>query len=168
VPNLVQFGNLMPAHFESNPVWASCHSFDHDEPWYDQTDEETFRPWTGETPVDDSTGLFLVAARLMLADGSVLPGFVTPVAENSSGDLALGLVQPQLFLPSGKCVGFWLGMFGDPTAAATALYEALGKPAASVFPVQVIVAPEHWLNPSPVEINGFYTVPDGKTVRVSR
>jgi hypothetical protein len=28
----------------THPVWVSCHSVDYDEPWYDGTNEETFRP----------------------------------------------------------------------------------------------------------------------------
>jgi hypothetical protein len=168
MPNLVQIANLTPGHFESHAVWASCHSFDYDEPWYDQTDEETFRPWTGAFPVHAVAGMFLVRARLTLADGSVLPGFATPVGQDASGDEALGLLQPQLFLPSGQLVAFWLGLFGDPAAASAALYNALGKPATSVFPLQVMVEPELWLNDGLVEINGFYTLPNGKMVRVSR
>lgn len=168
MPNLVQFGDLAPGHFESHAVWASCHSFDYDEPWYDQTDEETFRPWMGPLPINAAAGMFLVRAQLTLADRTVLRGFATPVAKDARGDQVLGLLQPQLFLPSGQLVGFWLGMFGDPAAASAAMYKALGKPATSIFPLQVMVEPALWPNSGPIEINGFYTVPDGKTVRVSR
>jgi hypothetical protein len=168
MPSLVQFADLTPGHFESHALWASCHSLDSGEPWYEQTDEETFRPWTGALPIHAAAGMFLVRARLTLADGSLLPGFATPVAPDASGHNALALLQPQLFLPSGQVVSFWLGMFGDSAVASAALYKALGKPATSVFPIQVMVEPELWLSDGPIEINGFYTVPDGKTVRVSR
>ena len=112
-PLLVQFAALTAAHFEAHPVWASCHSFDHDEPWYDQTDEETFRPWTNTLPVDPADGMFLVAARLKLADESVLPGFATPVSPDAFEDKTLGLLQPQVFLPTCQVIGLWLGMFGS-------------------------------------------------------
>src|SRR6185503_15391472 len=44
-PGLKQFGQLTMEDFDLAPVWASCHSFDSNEPWFDDTDEETFRPW---------------------------------------------------------------------------------------------------------------------------
>ena len=44
----------MPDDFATHPVWVSCHSVDYDEPWYDGTDEETFRPWLSEIPVADA------------------------------------------------------------------------------------------------------------------
>ena len=77
-PNLKQFGDLTPADFVEHPVWASVHTLDYDEPWYDETDEETFRPWIGELPVSPEDGMFLVRAKLTLADGRVLDGFITP------------------------------------------------------------------------------------------
>jgi hypothetical protein len=167
-PLLVQFAALTAAHFEAHHVWASCHSFDYDESWYGQTDEETFRPWTKTLPVDPADGMLLVAARLKLADESVLPGFATPVGSDAVGDQALGLLQPQVFLPTNLVVGFWLGMFGDPVAASAVLYSALGKRAASVFPLQVLIDQDIWRHRSAFEINGFYTVLDGTTVQVSR
>lgn len=166
MPTLVQFAALTPAHFESSPIWASCHSFDHDEPWYDETNEETFRPWTGAVPVDPADGMFLVRAQGKLSDGTVLPGFLTPTAPDVTGEQALGLLQPQLFLPSGQCLGFWLGMFGDPAAASSALYGALGKPAASIFPIQVTAERGLCADQESVEIRGFYTTPDGESVQV--
>jgi hypothetical protein len=46
-PELKQFGDLTVDDFARCPAWISCHVQDYDEPWYDETDEETFRPWTG-------------------------------------------------------------------------------------------------------------------------
>lgn len=48
---------------------------DYDEPWYDQTNEETFRPWTGSLPVSPAEGMLLVRAVFECADGSRHPGF---------------------------------------------------------------------------------------------
>ena len=168
MPTLVQFSDLAPQHFDANPVWASCHSFDYDEPWYDQTDEETFRPWEGALPVDPASGMFLVRATLQLADGTSFPGFATPAPSAADGAPPLGQIQPQLFLPSGQFFGFWLGMFGNAADAASAFYDAVHKSAASVFPIQVRVDPSHWQHEGSLEIAGFYTVPDGSSVVVSR
>jgi hypothetical protein len=59
-PELKQFGDLTPADFERHPVWIACHWEDEGEPWYDETDEATFRPWTGALPAAPSEGMFLV------------------------------------------------------------------------------------------------------------
>jgi hypothetical protein len=44
VPILSQFGDLTSEDFDRDPVWVGCHTVDADEPWIDDTDEETFRP----------------------------------------------------------------------------------------------------------------------------
>ena len=168
MPRLVQFGDLTREHFAEHPVWVHCHVVDYDEPWYDETDEETFRPWGGELPVDPADGIFLVRASFLTADGTRLSGFVTPTPEDSSGDAALGTIQPQMFLPSGERVAFWLGMFGKPTKAAEALYAALRKTAADVFPVQFVADALLARRTVSGAVEGFYIVPDGSTVKVIR
>ena len=70
-PILKQFGDLVPADFAKHPVWTSVHTLDYDEPWYDDTDEETLRPWTGPLPVGPQEGMLFVRAKLTLADGRV-------------------------------------------------------------------------------------------------
>jgi hypothetical protein len=167
MPQLVQFGDLTPHHFVEHPVWASCHSFDYDEPWYDETDEETFRPWTGPTPVEPSDGMFLVPADFFLADGTRLGGFLTPATAGETAPRILGTVQPQVFLGSGDRVAFWLGMFGNPADAAASLYAALGKSANAVFPIRFEAASGLATGTTAGEVLGFYTIPDGKTVTVA-
>jgi hypothetical protein len=63
--------------FERLPIWLHCHVVDYDEPWYEETDEETFRPWTGPLPVAPESH-FLVRADFTAADGSRFVGFLTP------------------------------------------------------------------------------------------
>ena len=46
-PELKQFADLTPTDFERHPVWIACHAEDYAEPWFNETDEETFRPWMG-------------------------------------------------------------------------------------------------------------------------
>ena len=77
-PELKQFGDLTRKDFERCPVWIGCHTADYDEPWYDDTDEETFRPWTGALPADASQGMLLVRATF------------EPKTKNSKRTLALG------------------------------------------------------------------------------
>jgi hypothetical protein len=72
--------SLCPTIFVTHPVWVSCHSVDYDEPWYDETDEETFRPWLSEIPVG-ADEMYLVACQFTMADGSRHQGFATPCFE---------------------------------------------------------------------------------------
>src|SRR6476660_1212750 len=78
MPEPKQFGDLSPADFDRHPVWVSCHGTDDGRPWYDETDEETFRPWTGAPPVGQADGMFLVRATCELRNGSRYSGFITP------------------------------------------------------------------------------------------
>jgi hypothetical protein len=133
-PVLKQFGYLTLADFEKHPVWVSVHGLDDDAPWYDDTDEETFRPWTDKLPVSPEDGMFLVRAKLTLADGRVLHGFVTP--QIASEPVDLGTIQPQVFLPSGTRSDFWDGMFKRDPKARKTLYSELGKDPKAIFPIQ--------------------------------
>lgn len=168
MPRLVQFGDLTPAHFLESPVWASSHSFDHDEPWFNDTDEQTFRPWDGPVPVSPNDGMFLVRARFTLADQASLDGFLTPATSGSTGDRSLGEIQPQLFLPSGERVAFWLGMFGNPSGAARELYAKLAGNAETIFPIHFQAIDGLASGTTHGELRGFYIIPDGHTVDVLR
>ena len=115
-------------------MWASVHSLDYGEPWYDAADEETFRPWTGKLPVSPEDGMFLVRATFKLADGRVLDGFVTPQIDSEPVDL--GIIQPQVFLPSGTRSDFWDGMFKREAKARQIVYLELGKDPKAIFPIR--------------------------------
>ncbi len=132
-PTLKQFGDLTPDDFAAHPVWASVHSLDSDQPWYDDGDEETFRPWTGKLPVTPEGGMFLVRAKMTLADGRLLDGFVTPQIKSEPADL--GMIQPQVFLPSGTRSGFWDGMFKADAKDRSLFYKELGKDPKAIFPI---------------------------------
>src|SRR5438874_1972957 len=75
---LKQFGELDAEDFQRHPVWIGCHTADYGRPWHEDTDDETFRPYSGKLPVDPSEGMLLVRAVIELKDGSRYPGFVTP------------------------------------------------------------------------------------------
>jgi hypothetical protein len=130
-PELKQFSELEPEDFERHPVWIGCHTADYGEPWYDSTDEETFRPWTGRLPVDSSAGMLLIKASFELHDGSRFTGFVTP--SDKSDDLATQ--QPQLFVGDQR-FSFWGGRIGIANSAQQALYAALNKDPQEIFPLR--------------------------------
>jgi hypothetical protein len=163
-PELIQMSDLRPEHFNTFPVWMSCDSFDYDEEWFDDTDEETFRPWNGELPVNPADGMFLVRATITLQDGSELPGFITPQTEIELMDL--GIIQPQVFLPDGTMFGFWFGMLGCKKPVRDGFYRALRKSAAQVFPARFVIDSQLSLGRSSGEIDGFYASRDLKSVTV--
>lgn len=132
-PELKQFGDLRVGDFERVPVWAACTTFDYDEPWYGETDEETFRPWIGSVPVDPANGMFLVRARFELADGRTFLGFVTPAARG--GDAGMGTEQPHLAIAD-RIFGFWGGLFGVAASEKQALFSALRSEPSTTFPIE--------------------------------
>jgi hypothetical protein len=150
-PELKQFADLTPSDFDRHPVWVGCHTVDCEEQWYDDTDEETFRPWNGALPVSPSEGMFLVRATMELADGTRLPGFATPAFDE--GDL--GMQQPQVFVGSRR-FGFWGGLSGVPHLERQDLYTALGKPPDRIFPLRFAAAPELAIGVVKGEVSGFY------------
>ena len=168
-PWLRQFGDLTPQDFERHPVWVNCHVTDYNQPWYDETDEETFRPWREATPVDPAQTMFLVRASLRLADGTALRGFITPQSpQDNGGKPDLGLIQPEVFLPSGKRVSFWFGMMDPPKNEISEFYTALGKTGADIFPLTFNV--ETWLAIGVVSgsVPGFCSTGRGDEVRVEQ
>lgn len=164
-PELKQFGDLTPDDFAQHPIWVSVHTLDYDEDWYDETDEETFRPWLGGRPVG-ADEMFLVSARLTFADGSEFEGFVTPTP--AYGDLSsMGTLQPQIFATSGERFAFWHG--GFPTVGfEKRFYQAFSTTAEHVFPVRF--RPLNGLTSSVAsgEIPGFMSIPKGDRVVVTK
>ena len=156
-PELVQFGDLTVEHFRRHAVWVGVHTMDYDEPWYDDTDEETFRPWLGERPIEPDTAMFLVRAKLRLTDGTEADGFVTAAsALTPDGDADLGLMQPQMFLPDGALAAFWMGMLTEQSDAHARLYRALGREANRVFPITFSMDEGLARGVAEGEIKGFY------------
>ena len=164
-PVLKQFGDLTAADFKQHPVWVSVHTLDYDEEWYAETDEETFRPWTGKRPVG-AEHMFLVSARFRFADGSEFEGFVTPVSV-LEGLRSMGDLQPQVFSPAGELFSFWFGMFGSPETVA-AFYKRFAKTPAQVFPVFFQTLPELTTAVASGEIPGFLSMPQGEEVKIIR
>src|SRR5690349_3019429 len=82
MPEMKQEYDLSLADFGRHPVWVGVHNFDSDEPWYEQSDEETFRPWTGPLPFAETRGFALAAAAFELADGTIYPGYCRSVRDD--------------------------------------------------------------------------------------
>jgi len=158
-PALKQFGDLTPADFESTPVWVHCHIIDYDEPWHDDTDEETFRPWLGTLPVDPAMAIFLVSAEFEFADGGRCLGFVSPA--QATGDVAS--FQPHIFV-HGRRFAFWGGMFAIPAAEREALYAAADRPASAIFPLRFSGKPGLAVDVVAGTLNGFYSRPRGEVI----
>jgi hypothetical protein len=132
-PLLKDGSDLTPGDFAQFPVWVQCHLVDYDEPWYEETDEATFRPWTGPLPVDPKDAIFLLRATMTLANGSRLNGFVTPQSADQPFDL--GTMQPVMFSSSGEQLGFWDGAFRRPEERRVRFYAAVGVGAKEISPV---------------------------------
>jgi len=164
-PELKQFGELEAEDFDRHPVWVGCHTADYGKPWYEDTDEETFRPHTGKLPADPSGGMFLVRTAIELRDGSRYPGFVTPAAagwdKRPGGgpmlkhDHILGTQQPQIFVGD-RAFGFWGGMAGIPGRTQQELYAALGKAPDAVFPLRFTAETGLAMGIAEGEVDGFY------------
>lgn len=163
-PELKQFGDLARKDFERHPVWIGCHTADYDEEWYDDTDEETFRPWTGDLPVGPSQGMLLVAATLELCDGSKHAGIVTPA--DNSGDL--GTQQPQIFAGD-RWYGFWGGIVGVALEERQALYAALEKTPEEIFPLRFRVDSSLAAGQTSGHVEGFYRLRlSDQTIQIDR
>jgi hypothetical protein len=160
-PELVQFGALRLGHFEQSPIWVNCHTQDQDEPWHDDTDEETFRPWLGETPVGPELGMFLVAAGLKTAGGTGFGGFMTPCSytDGVEMDSALGIMQPYLFLPSGRPQGFWHGGLAIAPEELASFYDEIAQSPERIFPIAFAATPGLATGITSGLIQGFYSAP---------
>ena len=115
----------------------------------DDTDEETFRPYTGHVPAD-STQLLLVAATATLNDGTMFPAFVTPA--HTAGDF--GTLQPHMFV-GGESYGFWGGVVGIPDKRRREFLDACGKDERDVFPVRFSAEPELSTGVTDTEVAGW-------------
>lgn len=145
---LKQFGELNAEDFQRHPVWIGCRTADYGKPWYEDTDEETFRPFTGALPVDQNEGMLLVRVVIELKDGSRYPGFIAP----GSG---LGAQQPQIFVDDRR-FGFWGGMVGITERAQQELYAALEKGPDAIFPLRFFANPGLATGIVEGEVDGFY------------
>jgi len=164
-PTLKQFLELRQIDFDNYPIWVNCHVVDYDEDWYDDTDEETFRPWTGDIPVSPDDTMYLVAASFQLNDGTIMNGFLTPDTGLKSEN-ELGNLQPNLLTTDGP-IGFWTGMFPFDDKRKKEIYKRLNKTGDQIFPIRFSSLAGLSSQVVTGTINGFLTIEDGKTIKVS-
>jgi hypothetical protein len=160
-PILKQFIELNENDFINNPVWVQCHIIDYDQPWYEETDEKTFRPWDKELPVNPDYAMYLIQTTFTANNGITYTGFITPNG-NAFGENDLGLVQPQIFGKDGKIVSFWMGMFKYENEKIREIYANLNLSPNDLFPIKF--ASTQKLSKGYVEgiINGFLLMKDDK------
>ena len=161
-PELKQSSDLTSSDFERHPVWAAVHSFYNDEPWFDDTDEETFWPWSGEFPVSPDLGIFLVRAEFETANGTRLVGFVTPSTTTDLGEL-----QPTILIGSDQ-IGLWHGVPGSSAEEREYVYEKLGLSAEQLFPLRFGTGDALATRITSSQADGFYSLDENGTVQVER
>ena len=164
-PTLKQFAALTPGDFEKNPIWACCHILDYDEKWYPETDEETFRPWVGSSPVRSDGTDFLIKCTFTLRDKRVYPGFIAPRPPKFypfflKRDLAE--MQP-IMIVDGHHLAFYHGMF----ARSLDEWHSLLGTLSNVFPVRFVFDAKFGPAPNEGKIRGVYFRPNRSLVRVS-
>ena len=151
-----QVDQLTEQDFRESPVWE----FALDEEGEEGQDEATVRPYVLERDLDPSEGMFILRARLLLADGTILQGYMTPPFR---GDAGLGTLQPVVLTAQGQ-VSFWLGSIDPGTAFIADQYSRMGKSSATqVFPIRFESAVPLVGGPVRGEIPGFLILEDFQT-----
>lgn len=152
-----QVYDLTPDDLSRQAVWE----FALDEEGEEDQDEATVRPYEIDGPLDPNDGMFVVRARLQLADGTGLIGYLTPPVR---GDSSLGTLQPAVVVEGGQ-VSFWCGMLTPEPAHVEESYARLGKSSPSdVFPLKF--ESDHDLVGGVVagELPGFLVLEDFRTM----
>ncbi len=178
-PELKQLTNLTYSDFERYPVWVGVHNMDYGKPWYDSSDESTYRPGTEPLPLAAEAGAVLVRARFILCDGSGYSGFVRAASPNwdvplrkgmatpsslSGGDSThalLGIQQPHIFTNQNTFY-FWGGVRGVAPEQRQRFYAALGKPAEAIFPIAFAAEAGLATGLADGEVRGFYRMVFGR------
>jgi len=157
---------LTPADFERYPAWIAVQNYDYGQPWYEGTNDQTYRPWVEVRRFTGNRGFLLLAARIELADGTVYPGFIGRVADSwdeptqprrmkdgnftaplqwskRHGDTplsVLSLQRPAIFIGE-KIFDFMLGKPERQRERVRSFYAAIEKTPAEVFPVRFSADP---------------------------
>lgn len=141
-PILKQHNELRNSDFDAFPVWVGCHCLDYDEDWYDDTDEETFRPWNNKVPSDEEQWMFLVKTDFILADGTTFRGFMSPPEHGIQFDISNQ--HPIIITENGELIAFWYGSLPESYFKKdTALtYSLLNKKHEEIFPIKCTILKE--------------------------
>jgi hypothetical protein len=142
-----QVYELTVEDFDQHPVWE----YALDEEGEEGQDEATVRPHSVAGPVDPADGMVIVKARFTLADGTSMPGYLTPPSPDSGG---LGTIQPQIITQRGQ-VPFWCGAFRPTSEVLAQNYDRLERTADRVFPLRFTSEIEIVGGPVVGVLNGF-------------
>ena len=162
ITECVQFRDLRSHHFERYPAWVACHIVDYEQPWYDETNEETYRPCLDATAKVFRDAILLVRADACLADGTLLDAFLTP-----TGDEDITKKQPHIISADSAPYAFWYGLVRPSVDLRSAFYGSLNRGAAQVFPI--VFSPRPGLTPEwrAITVEGFYSLdPTTRAIRV--
>ena len=120
-----QVYELTSGDLQQCPAWE----FAFDEEGDEGQDEATVRPFPLSQIDERFDGSIVVAAVFELADGTSLPGYLTP---RDDPNLDLASAQPQIVTPIGQ-VMFWHGRCPVQTEM---LYKMLNRESREVFPIR--------------------------------
>ncbi len=180
MPELKQFQDLVLADFHRFPVWVGVHNLDFGEPWYEGTNEDTYRPWTGSLPVPAKPGFVWVAATFELHDGGSYPGYVRATPEDwdvpprrkmSNGEfkqlrphsallggspLALLRFQAPYIFVNDHAFNFWSARPERLIKLRQEFYTTIGKTPSEVFPISFHADPKLATGILSGRLEGFY------------
>jgi hypothetical protein len=144
--------------FTRFPIWE----FALDEEGEEGQDEATVRPYQPNGPLNPSDGMFVVRTQFQLADGTSMPGYLTPPVQ---GDSSVGTLQPIVITEKGQVV-FWCGSLAPSAVEINASYKRLGKSSATeVFPLKFESAIPIEGGAIRGELQGFLVLEDFKSMR---
>lgn len=159
---LKSLGELRESDFVNYPVWVLCHILDYDEPWYDKTDEETYRPWTGKVPVKPRFD-FIGKTTFHFKDGTVYTGFTHICNNFDYSPVPFSLVMA-ILLNNDQQESFWSGGIERSEQKIREFYLRIGKTAEEIFPIQYSVNKELVKEPVVGEITGFMSCDNANIV----
>jgi len=192
-PEMKQEYDLKFDDFVRHSVWIGVHNFDSGEPWYELSDEQTFRPWTGALPFDEPRGFVLVTATFELADGSRYPGYFRAVREDwdvplpprrmsdgnytkplqwsarrSGSPLSILSLHCPIIFAVGRSLDFHLRL-KEPRRKTHIkdFYATLGKQPSEVFPVRFHADPRLANRIVDGRMEGFYAFPLDKPFEIN-
>jgi hypothetical protein len=153
-----QVYHLTAEDFTRHPVWE----FALDEEGKEGQDEATVRPLECDM-ADGSMGMLVVRAGFVLADGSTMPGFLTPPVPLALGPQTL---QPTITAATGQ-VPFWCGVISPKPEDISRWYARLNRPSPNrIFPIRY--ASDFPIKGGPLngEVSGFMVLEDWAKNRV--
>jgi|HubBroStandDraft_2_1064218.scaffolds.fasta_scaffold629716_1 hypothetical protein len=187
LPLLRDISELTPSDFREHPLWVCVHGRDQEAPWYEQTNDQTYRPWIGALPYVPKSPFdaVLVAAIFELADGTTYRGYFNPVAENWDEPLPprklrdgsftkplqwsarrggsplsiLSLHHPVIFIDGVLHEFHWLRDSERRRLKIEAFYGAIGKPPADTFPIRYHCDPSLFQGIVEGQLDGFFAFP---------